>query len=163
MRSANDGSPPPDEHAEDDGAEHDREHLEGLAELQAEGLVAREEQGDREVRDERERHDRDDRVDGGERDVQRHIAAEEMAEEIRRRAAGRRREQHHPHREHWRQPEEQHEAQADRRQDEQLAGERDDHRPRMLRDASEILRREAQPEAEHDDAEGDGQSDGGQR
>ena len=118
---------------------------------------------DREVGDERQRDDGEHRVDRGERDVERDIAAEEVAVEVRRRAARRRREQHHADREHRRQLEQQHEAEADRGQQHELADEGDDHRLRMLRHAREVARREGEAEPEHDDAERDGQSDGGQR
>ena len=50
-----------------------------------------------------------------------------------------------------------------RGQQHELADEGDDHRLRMLRDAREVARREGEAEPEHDDAERDGQSDGGQR
>ena len=52
----------------------------------------------------------------------------------------------------------------------QIAGSRiswqtqgDDHRLRLLEHSGEVGEGEAQPQAEHDDSEGDGQPDGGQR
>ena len=91
------------------------------------------------------------------------IAAEEVGVEVGGRAAGRGGEQHHADGEHGRQCEEVHEPERDERQQDELAGERDEHRLRMLADAPEIGDGEAEAQAEHDDAEGDGQSDGGQR
>lgn len=86
-----------------------------------------------------------------------------MAVEVRCRAAGRGREQHHADREHGRQLEGEHEPEAQRGQQDELADEGDDDRLRMLAHAGEVVWGEGEAEPEHDDAEGDGQSDGGQR
>ena len=86
-----------------------------------------------------------------------------MAVEVRGRTTGRGREQHHADRENRRQLEGEHKAEAQRGQQDELADEGDDDRLRMLPDPCEVTRRECEAEPEHDDAEGDGQSDGGQR
>ena len=145
------------------GPEHDEEDLDGLRELQPERWIPGHEVPDREVRDEGERHDRNYGVDRRERDVQRDVAAEQVAVEVRRSSAGRRGEHHHADREHGGEVEREHEPEADRWQDHQLADERDEHRLRVLRDAGEVAHGEAEAQAEHNDAEGDGQSNGGQR
>ena len=79
---------PAHEHAERDREQYDREDLNRLRKLQAKRLLAGHEVGDREIRDERQCEYRDDRVQRCERDVQRNIAAEQVAVEVRRGAAG---------------------------------------------------------------------------
>ena len=103
------------------------------------------------------------RVDRGQRDVQRDVAAEQVAVEVRGRAARGRREQHHADREHGRQPEQDDQPEADGRQQQDLAEQRDEHRLRMLADPGEVPDGEIEPQPEHDDAQGDGKSDGRQR
>ena len=67
------------------------------------------------------------------RDVERDVAAEEVAEEVRAGAARRGREQHHADGEQGRQVERLHQPEADQRQQDQLAAERDRHRLRGAR------------------------------
>ena len=72
-------------------------------------------------------------------------------------------EHHHSDREDRRELEQDHQAEAQHREEQQLTPEGDEHGLGLRRDPGELARREAQPQAEHDDPERDGKSYGGQR
>jgi hypothetical protein len=105
------------DHAHRDGDQHDGDDLHDLAELQPE-LALGVEVLDREVGDERDAHGGQHRVDRGQADVERDVAAEQVAEQVRRRAAGRGGEQHHADGQQRVDVERLHQARTRRRQDE---------------------------------------------
>ena len=140
------------------------EDLQRLAELEAEAAaVGRLEVVDRQVGDHRQRHHRDQRVHRGERDVQRHVAAVEVAEQVGRGAARRRSQQQQPDGEQRRQVEQQHQPEADGREDEQLQDERDDHGLRLPADSGEVAHGQREAQAEHHQGQRQREQDGGQR
>ena len=140
-----------------------QKNIDGFRKLDAQLIAARHEESNGEVGDDRKGKDRDHRVDSREADVEGHIPSEQVTVEVGCCAARACGKQQHSDREHGRQLEGEHKPETDCRQKNELTGESDDHRLRVLRHAREIVRREAQPEPKHDDAQGNGQSDGGQR
>jgi hypothetical protein len=90
------------------------------------------------------------------------VPAEEVAVEVRGHTARRRGEQHHPDGEFRPQVGDDDQAEAEGRQQDDLADHRDDHEPRVAEHAAEIVDGEPEAEAEHDDGQRDGQSHRGQ-
>ena len=120
IRSRERGPAGAHEHADRDRDEDDREHLDDLAERQRH-VVAAVVVADRQAGDQRQGEQRDHRVDRRQADVQRDVAAEEVAEQVRAGAARRGGEQQHADPEQRRQVEQHHEPEADRGQQDQLA------------------------------------------
>ncbi|MND57280.1 hypothetical protein D3C80_484040 [compost metagenome] len=131
--------------------------------MQPHGHVAGLEPSDRQVDDDGQGQDSDDRVDRRQADVQRHIAPKQVAVEVGRGPARRGGQQHHAHRQNRRQAEQQHQTETDGGQKQKLTGQGDGDRLGPLADAGEVARRQVQPQAEHDDAQRDRQTDHGQR
>ena len=148
------GRQPPDQHPDRHRDQHDRDHLQHLVELQPDG-PAPDEVAQRQIDHHRERHHGEHRVDRGQRDVQGDVTAEQVAEQVRRGAAGRGDQQHHPDRERAAKAEGQHEQEAEHRQQHDLAGQRDEHGLGVGEHPGEVGDGQREPEPQHHDAQGD--------
>ncbi|MCY1291236.1 hypothetical protein D9M70_404180 [compost metagenome] len=144
-------------HADGHRAEHDGEHLHDLGELQRDGLVALHEVHQRQVDDHRHGEDGDHRVHRRQGDVQRHVAMRQVAVEVGRGTARRGGQQHHAHRQRRLELEALGDEEAGQRQQQDLAAEADQHRFGEFDHPGEVRQGQRQPQAEHDDAQRQGQ------
>ena len=150
-----------DHHPDADGQQDQGEDLDDLDQRHRHVVLAVVER-DGQAGDQRQGDDRDHRVDRRQGDVERDVAAEEVAEEVGGRAARRRGEQQHADPQQGGQVEEHDQPEADGRQQDDLARQRDGHGPRCAPDPLEVGDRQVEAEAEHDDRQRERQPDGGQ-
>ena len=140
------------QHTQGDRQQDNRKYLQDLGKLQWNGLVRGHEPAQRQVHQQRHGQNRDQRVDGRERDVQRHIAMGQMAEQVGRGATRRSGQQHQPHRQGRLQAKAVGNQEAHQRQQQNLAGQAHHHWLGVLHHTSEVGQGQRQPKAEHDDA-----------
>jgi MFS family permease len=150
--------PAPHEHPDADRNEHDRDDLDDLAELQAQ-RVAGVEVDDRGVGDQRDGDRREHRVHRSQGDVERDVAAEEVAEEVGGGPARRGGQQHDPDGDQRIHVRDQDQPEGDQWQHQDLEGERHDDGSRGAYDPAEVFRGQAQAQPEHDDGQRDGEAD----
>lgn len=146
-----------DHHADDHGGDDHGDHREDLVELQRDRLVGTHEVLHRQPDDQRHGDQREQAVDGGQRDVERDVALREVREQVRGGATWGGGQQHQADGELGGEGEQMGDPEADRREDQHLRDEPDDHRAWVNDDPLEIGELQAEAEAEHDDAECDRQ------
>lgn len=152
---------PADKHANGDGGEDDNKNLNNFIELERDDFSCAYKGFEGEVNDEREREEGKNAIDGGKGDIERNISFGEVREEIGGGAAWRGGEEHQADGEFGREAKAFGEGKAKGGQNKHLASETHEHCAGIDDNALEIGDGEAEAEAKHNDAQRNGEKDGG--